>query len=134
MVWENSSMSRVLADPHYIGMIRRHREVCAMAAERLREGDGWITPTCAIVAPPMSAFADFHDGLKLAAITGKNTRPANLMGMCATSSPVHQLGAALPVGLHVMCAANADAHVLSIARAIEDLLGVGPRPDLAGFQ
>ncbi len=42
-------------------------------------------------------------------------------------------GSPLPIGLHVMCAANADARLLSIARAIENLLGTGPLPDLGGF-
>jgi aspartyl-tRNA(Asn)/glutamyl-tRNA(Gln) amidotransferase subunit A len=118
----------------YIGMLRLHRQMCEMATQRLQGWDGWITPTRAIVAPPMSEFADFKDGLKLAAITGRNTRPANMMGLCASSSPIHHLtGSPLPVGLHVMCAAKADAHLLSIARAIEDLLGTGTAPDLSGF-
>jgi aspartyl-tRNA(Asn)/glutamyl-tRNA(Gln) amidotransferase subunit A len=43
------------------------------------------------------------------------------------------LGAQLPVGLQVVCPGGGDADALSIALAIEDVVGSPPHPDLSGF-
>ena len=43
----------------------------------------------------------------------RNTRFGNMSGVCATSTPIHQLGADLPVGLMLMAPAGADAKLWS---------------------
>ena len=63
-----------------------------------------------------------------------NTPAGSFFGFCGTSTPVHGLGAELPVGLQVMCPAWADAKALSIALAIEGIVGPPPLPDLTPFQ
>ena len=63
----------------------------------------------------------------------RNTRFGNMSGVCATSTPVHQLGADLPVGLMLMAPAGADAKLMSMAMTLEEILGPPPQPDLFAF-
>lgn len=52
-----------------------------------------------------------------------NTRPANLYGQCGISLPIQHLGADLPVGLQLVAARGADARLLQVACAVEQVLG-----------
>jgi aspartyl-tRNA(Asn)/glutamyl-tRNA(Gln) amidotransferase subunit A len=117
----------------YIRLIRRQRELAVIAAERMRGLDGWITPTAALPPPPVADFDDLEDALRLAFSITRATQPVNLFGQCAANLPIHHLGSDLPVGLQIVCAANADEALLAIARAAETLLGTPPPPDLGGF-
>ena len=96
--------------------------------------DGWITPTRQRVAMPLTEFADGADRMRLEAAMLRNTRPGNTFGICGTSTPIHQLGSPLPVGLQVLCPAGDDAGAVSIGRALEDLLGAPPLPDVTAFR
>jgi aspartyl-tRNA(Asn)/glutamyl-tRNA(Gln) amidotransferase subunit A len=118
---------------HYIRLIRRQRELATIAAERMRGLDGWITPTAALPPPPVGDFDDLEEALRLAFSITRATQPINLFGQCAASLPIHHLGSDLPVGLQIVCAADADEALLAIARAAETVLGIPPPPDLGGF-
>jgi len=54
--------------------------------------------------------------------------------LCAASLPIMQFGASLPVGLQLMCPGGEDARLLSIAMALETVLGAGRAPDLTGLR
>ena len=122
----------VMAD-EYIGLIKRHRELCHIAGKRMEGLDGWITPTRQRVAMPLAEFSDGEDRIRLEAMMLRNTRPANTFGICGMSTPIHQLGSDLPVGLQVLCPAKHDAEAVSIGLTLEGLIGVPPPPNLAGF-
>ena len=117
----------------YIRLMWRHREHRRKAVQRMEGLDGWIAPTNPSVAMPVADLEDpagsggYRDRL------GRNTNPANFMGLCATSTPIQGRGSALPVGLQVMCRGNEESRALSIALLLEELLGRPPRPDLHGF-
>jgi aspartyl-tRNA(Asn)/glutamyl-tRNA(Gln) amidotransferase subunit A len=117
----------------YIQAETRRKELCEIAAQRMEGFDGWITPTIAMVAPPVSNFEDLSEGMRLTMMITQDTQPGNLFGQCGTTTPIQSLGSALPVGLQIMCAANQDARALSIARAIEDLIGAPVLPDMEKF-
>ncbi len=117
----------------YIRLLWRHRELCRIMGERMRGFDGWITPTRATVALPVADYDASAAGIERAAKTGLNTRPGNLFGFCGTSTPIHALGSDLPVGFQVMCPANAEERALSIARALEGIVGAPPLPDVSAF-
>ena len=122
----------VMAD-EYIRLINRQHELRRIAAERMEGLDGWITPTRPRVAMPLAEFSDAEDRIRLEAMMLRNTRPGNTFGICGISTPIHQLGSGLPVGLQVLCPANHDAEAMSIGLALQGLIGVPPLPDLAGF-
>ena len=107
--------------------------MCDSVKERFRGLDGWLTPTIARVTVPLSDFDDLEEGMKLTLAITQATQPVNLLALCSTSTPIQQLGAQLPVGLQVVCPGGGDADALSIALAIEDVVGSPPHPDLSGF-
>ena len=117
----------------YIRVLGRHHELCRIFRERMREVDGWITPTTTMVAPTVAEVTDLVAGLTLEAGLGLNTHPVSFFGLCATTTPIQVLGSTLPVGLQIVCAGGEDAKALSIARALEDLFGQPPKPRLDGF-
>lgn len=112
----------------------RRREACRIVdAERFRGLHGWITPTATILSPDMAEFDDVERGMRLTLGMTQNTQPGNYLGLCGITTPIHGLGAPLPVGLQVFCPAGRDARAVSIGRAIENLIGPAPKPDFAGF-
>jgi aspartyl-tRNA(Asn)/glutamyl-tRNA(Gln) amidotransferase subunit A len=117
----------------YIGLIRRQRDLAKTAEARMRGLDGWITPTATLPPPPVADFDNLEEALRLAFSITRNTQPANLFGQCAASLPIHHLGSDLPVGLQIVCAAQADEALLGIARAAEAVLGRPPPPRLGAF-
>jgi aspartyl-tRNA(Asn)/glutamyl-tRNA(Gln) amidotransferase subunit A len=119
--------------PEYNQLRWRHLQLCQSCKERFLGLDGWVVPTIARTAMPISEFDDLEDGMKLTLAITQATQPVNLLGLCATSTPIQKSGAELPVGLQVVCPGGHDADALSIALAIEDLIGLPPRPDVAQF-
>jgi aspartyl-tRNA(Asn)/glutamyl-tRNA(Gln) amidotransferase subunit A len=118
---------------HYIRLLNRHRELIDVARSRMKNLDGWISPSVAIPAPAVADFDDFSKALGLAFSITKNSQPANLFGQCAISLPIWHLGSKLPVGLEVACAPNGERGLLSIARALEEVVGRPEPADLADF-
>ena len=117
----------------YIRVLRRHHALSRIFRERMRDLDGWITPTTSMVAPTVAEVTDVEAGLALEARLGLNTHPVSFFGLCATTTPIQALGSTLPVGLQIICAGGEDAKALSLAGALEDLFGHPPRPRLDGF-
>jgi aspartyl-tRNA(Asn)/glutamyl-tRNA(Gln) amidotransferase subunit A len=117
----------------YVHLERRRQALCRSAARRLEGFDGIVSPTAALLPPPVAEFADPAAGLKLALAITRNSQPGNLLDLCGTSTPIQSLGAPLPVGLQILCPAGHDAAALTLALTLEELLGPPPRPDLAGF-
>jgi aspartyl-tRNA(Asn)/glutamyl-tRNA(Gln) amidotransferase subunit A len=115
----------------YLGWQRRRQELCRRAHEAIQGFDGWITPTLGLVAPPVADFAEVTRAFAINARIGHYTRPVNLFGFCATSTPIP--GGTLPMALQVMAPAGADGALLATAMAIEALLGAPRAPDLTGF-
>ena len=118
---------------HYIRVLARHHALYRIFRQRMRDLDGWITPTTSMVAPTVAEVTDLEAGLALEARLGLNTHPVSFFGLCATTTPIQALGSTLPVGLQIICAGGEDAKALSIAGALEDLFGHPPRPRLDGF-
>ena len=107
--------------------------LCESVNERFLGIHGWVTPTIARVAVPVSDFDDFKEGMKLTLAITQATQPVNLLDLCATSTPIQKFGPEFPVGLQVVCPRGRDADALSIALAIEDVIGPPPRPNVSGF-
>ena len=117
----------------YLRLERRRRALCRSAAARLQGFAGIVSPSAAILPPPVADFADPAAGLKLALAITQNSQPGNLLDLCGTSTPIQGPDAPLPVGLQILCPPGHDARALAIALALEQLLGPPPRPDLAAF-
>jgi aspartyl-tRNA(Asn)/glutamyl-tRNA(Gln) amidotransferase subunit A len=118
----------------YIRALHRHRELQAVGNRMIAEVDAWIAPTKWRLPPPCPADWRGLDGdRELDELCAGPTRAVNVLGMCATSLPVQQYGAPLPVGMQVICPHSADLRLLAIGRFIEQVIGRPPTPDLRGF-
>lgn len=103
--------------------VLRAREDLIERANRLTAGyDAIITPTTAIVAPPI-ADLEKDDQLYTAnnVLMLRNTFCFNFLDRCALSIPMHHQGDA-PAGLMVVGETMSDGRLLAIGRAIEETL------------
>ena len=108
--------------------------VQASGQARMAEVDAWLSPTALTTSPTVAEMADLDTALAVSMRLGQNSHPVNMMGLCATTTPIQTLtGARMPIGLQVVCQAFDDARALSIARGIEALVGMPTPPDLSGF-
>ena len=79
-------------------------------------------PTCAIVAPAISEFAEDEDYLRLNFLLLRNTSVGNFLDRCAISLPCHKPGTP-PTGFMLMGEWEGDAALFSAAAAVEAVLG-----------
>ena len=117
----------------YLLAKRRHRELTKIAAETFVHVDAWVAPTVPMLPMPLADLQD-DEKARRALLSSRNTQPGNLYGLCACSLPIQQLSSSqsmLPVGFQLMMPSNSDAKLLGMALAIEEIIGQGPRPDMA---
>ena len=97
----------------------------ARLIERFRRSteafDAIVMPTVPIVAPPLAAFAEDADYVRLNLLLLRNTAIANLLDRCAITVPCHHDGE-MPVGFSLMGETGGDRKLLAIARGVEALL------------
>lgn len=119
----------------YATMLARRRVLERVVAERSAGIDAWLSPTVPMLPQPVASFRSVDDVSAWNRRATRNTRPGNLFGQCGISLPIQHLGAglaqkaneaALPIGLQLCAAPGQDAALLSLACAVENLLG---RPD-----
>ena len=134
-VWARLAPGLDIAADDYIRVLWALDDHRRMAAEEMAGLDGLVTPTNDKVAMAIADLSapDPASGRTYIDQMGRNTYSANILGLCATTTPVHGFGSNLPVGLQVMCQGFAETRALSIALLMEDLFGPPPRPDLSGF-
>jgi aspartyl-tRNA(Asn)/glutamyl-tRNA(Gln) amidotransferase subunit A len=123
----------------YAKMLARRRVVQGLVAERSVGIDAWLTPTVPMLPQPTAHFRSVADVAAWNRRATRNTRPGNLFGQCGISLPIHHLGAelpgqpsgtALPVGLQLCAAPGQDLALLSMACAVEGVLGRPAEPRL----
>lgn len=97
--------------------------------------DVWLTPTVALEAPRVGAFAGLspEEVFHRAADLGRLTAPYNVGGMPAVSLPTGRAASGLPLAIQLGMRRGRDGELLALARALEDsgLVQVTP-PALSG--
>jgi aspartyl-tRNA(Asn)/glutamyl-tRNA(Gln) amidotransferase subunit A len=83
-----------------------------------REFDALVMPTVPIVAPPLAAFEQDAEYIRLNALVLRNPALANFLDRCSISLPIHRAGEA-PVGLMLFGHHSQDERLFGIANAIE---------------
>jgi aspartyl-tRNA(Asn)/glutamyl-tRNA(Gln) amidotransferase subunit A len=109
---------------------RRMRDI-ETAKRYFGEVDVIACPTAALVPPCLSDFEDPQAAMTYALGMTHNTQPSNYLGQCAVSMPLPRQPGQLPVGYQLIGAPDADAHLLEVAVAVEQVFGVGAAPDLS---
>ena len=105
----------------YLDLVEARARIIAAAHEITRNYDAMIMPTCAVVAPPISAFDEYEDYLRLNGLLLRNTSIGNFLDRCAISLPSEDRGSA-PVGFMLMGENGADHDIFSSALAVETVL------------
>jgi aspartyl-tRNA(Asn)/glutamyl-tRNA(Gln) amidotransferase subunit A len=117
----------------YIRLERYRAEMTKNVMARMASVDGWITPTIAKVAPRVADFDDLDDAMRLTVSITQATQPGSLFDLCGTSTPINGFGSDLPVGMQILYPPDDIAKALSIAMAVEQVLGIPPRADMSKF-
>jgi len=106
----------------YIELLLARRNWIERMTQRLQGFDAVLSPTVAVVAPPISDMAPGAQRddafFRTNALLLRNTSVVNMLDGCAISIPCHASGE-LPVGLMVWAGALQDDQVLNIALEIE---------------
>jgi aspartyl-tRNA(Asn)/glutamyl-tRNA(Gln) amidotransferase subunit A len=136
--WHRSLLEQHAAryDPRVATRLLRGRELGADDLRRLhldrvrlieaidaqaRRFDALVAPTVPIVAPPLAAFAQDSEYLRLNALVLRNPSLANFLDRCSISLPIHEPGEP-PVGLMLIGRHDDDEHLLTVADALESAL------------
>ena len=84
--------------------------------------DALALPTVPVVPPRIRDLDDEAEYGRVNALVLRNTAPVNFLDRCAISLPMHREGEP-PAGLMLVGETNGDARLLSVAAAVETLLG-----------
>ena len=120
----------------YLARAARLADLAQAAAARIDTVDIIASPTLCLTPPLMSEVADADSHLRVNRRIVRNTGWVNYLGLCAITMPVGRDRAGMPVGLQFTAPARAEEKLLTIALAVECLLGtradrLGPPPLLA---
>ena len=94
--------------------------------------DGWLAPTTPMVPGPLADHTTLMPALEWNKRALRNTRIGNVFEQCGVSLPL-PTATGLPVGLQIACNGLEDAKLLSLAAAVEAVLGKATRPDMTAF-
>jgi aspartyl-tRNA(Asn)/glutamyl-tRNA(Gln) amidotransferase subunit A len=107
--------------PRYLAALDYRAVTAAAVRQRLFEAvDAVLTPTVPVTAPSLVAVLALlarSDSLPLA--LGRNTKPANFLGLPALSVPCGFSAAGLPVGLQLMGAPFSEGLLLTLGHAFQ---------------
>lgn len=114
---------RALGATEFLERVARLDILGRAVHERLSEVDAFACPTVAITPPPLTAVEDADDYREWNMAILRNTSIVNLLGLCAVTLPAGLDSAGMPVGLQLIGRANDEAHLLALARLIEQVIG-----------
>jgi aspartyl-tRNA(Asn)/glutamyl-tRNA(Gln) amidotransferase subunit A len=83
--------------------------------------DALVAPTVPIVAPPLAAFVQDAEYLRLNALVLRNPSLVNFLDRCSISIPIHETGEP-PVGLMLIGRHGEDERLFTVAYALERAL------------
>jgi aspartyl-tRNA(Asn)/glutamyl-tRNA(Gln) amidotransferase subunit A len=90
-------------------------------ARDMREFDAVIAPTTPVLPPPLAAFAQDAEYLRLNALVLRNPSIANFLDACSISLPGNAPGEP-PVGVMLIAVGDQDERLLTVAHAVERAL------------
>ncbi len=109
-----------MAAADYVDLVAARRRVIAAFEAEISGFDALMMPTVPIAPPPISAFDDDQDYVRLNGLILRNPAQINFLDGCAISLPCHEPGAP-PAGLMLAGPPMADRRLLGLAIAVERL-------------
>ena len=111
---------------------KRQLELRDLVRAKMTGIDGWLTPATPLVPGPLKNDYTLMPALEWNKRALRNTRIGNVFEQCGVSLPL-PTATGLPVGLQIACNGLEDAKLLSLAAAVETVLGKAARPEMAAF-
>ena len=105
----------------YVELVNARARIIAAVAPRTAPFDAVICPTCPVVPPRISEVEEERDYNRINMSLLRNTNVGNFLDRCSISIPCHAEGEA-PVGLMLTGEHMGDAHLFSVAQAVEAAL------------
>ena len=106
----------------YASLIRQQQRLSHLARERMAGLDALVQPTSPICAPLVDDISTTEAASAFNARALSLTRQANVYGMAACSIPARPIDRGLPIGLELAAPERADARLLALAGAVEQVL------------
>ncbi|MET4577609.1 amidase [Ottowia thiooxydans] len=107
----------------YIRSIRKLDRLAQQAEHRLSHVDAMLTPSTLNLPPLLEDLNDPQTYIRANIDAMGNTGVFSLFGFCALSMPVALSHEGLPIGLQLAAPRGAEAMLVQIACAIEDMIG-----------
>ncbi len=110
-----------MAAADYVVLTEARARAIAMFAAELAPYDALVLPTVPIAPPPIAAFAEEAEYVRLNGLILRNTAQVNFLDGCAISLPCHEPGDP-PAGIMLAGPAMRDRTLLAIAASLEPVL------------
>jgi len=111
------------APPDYLAVIRGRGQLKRSFAAAMRAVDVLVMPTVPLLAPRQADLEEPEAFLRANRLLVRNTSIANFFDLCAISLPA-STDVPLPVGFMLTAPTLHDALLLSVAKAVEQVLNV----------
>ncbi len=121
MVLSRMKLGAEVSAADYIDLVAAREDQRARMDRATAPYDALVSPTVAIIAPPLSAVAEDDEFRRLNMLALRNTRVGNFLDRCAITLPCQREGEA-PVGLMLMGETMGDGALLEVAAAVEGAL------------
>jgi len=115
----------------YVNAKKRVVQLQKLANDKCANIDALVSATCPMLAPRLDQIEQSESVAARALLSSKNTQPANMFGMCATTLPIQQSG--LPVGFQIMMPGGEDNRLLAISAVVQRCLWEPLKPVLDKF-
>ncbi len=137
-LFDEIAQSRVIAATKYppqrlADAKKRQLELRDLVRAKMTGIDGWLSPATPLVPGPLADDDTLMPALEWNKRALRNTRIGNVLEQCGVSLPLPAAEGGLPVGLQINCSGLEDAKLLSLAAAVEAVVGRAARPEMAGF-
>jgi aspartyl-tRNA(Asn)/glutamyl-tRNA(Gln) amidotransferase subunit A len=132
VVWQRASVAFDATAVSYLRTLRRFHEIVKIVKQRLKDFDGWISPTVPTIAPESSSVTTVEQAALFNRINTANVRPGNLFDHCGVSIPVLEPSSKLPAGFQLMSGSLSEHDLLSLSCKIEKIFQDNQLSYLAG--
>ena len=132
VVWQRASVAFDATAVSYLRTLGRFHEIVNIVKQRLKDFDGWISPTVPTTAPESSSVTTVEQAALFNRINTANVRPGNLFDHCGVSIPVREPSSKLPAGFQLMSGSLSEHDLLSLSCRIERIFQDNQLSYLAG--
>lgn len=134
VAWDRIAQGLAVTADEYLRVRHLQDQLVRRGITAMEGLDGWVMPTVPEFAQPLADFPTLEHVRWWNTRVNDTARLANYLGQCAIALPLPPAAPGdLPASLQLVGAPRADRALLSVALAVEEVIGRCPAPDLSGF-